>query len=236
MLTIGRPLGYRQKLHDILCSDGSLASLYLLRRRVMSDEQLRSLGHDPHLVSAEAMLQSPVADIVQLGPDSIASVSRLEAMLYQGNMLLRDSDTNGMAHSLEIRVPMLDRRIVEFASQLSGNIRFPRGAPPKQLLRASCADLLRPRLLQQAKMGFTLPIRRWMTGPLRDICVEAIEHLAASGLVNPQGVRHVWEAFAKEPETPMWSRAFTLVVLGHYLKHVASGISCSKADATVTVG
>lgn len=222
LLTIGRPLSYRQKLRSMLCSDGSLAALYLLRRRVLSDEQLRSLGEEPLLVSAESMLRSPVSEVVRMVPDAIASVSRLEAMLYQGNMLLRDSDTNAMAHGLEIRVPMLDRRVVERVSRIPGAIRFPRGASPKHLLRTSCADLLRPRVLDQPKMGFTLPIRRWMAGPLRGMAEDSIEYLAGTGLLDPQGVRGVWESFARDPETPMWSRAFTLVILGRYLRRMVS--------------
>jgi len=219
-LAAGRSLAYREKLRSILCSDGSIEALYLLRRRIMSDEQMRSLGSDPTLATPEALLCSPVADVVRMVPDEIASISRLEAMIYQGNMLLRDSDTNGMAHGLEIRVPLLDQRVVDFAARLPGRMLLPKGSGPKYLLRKSCADLLRPAVLNQPKMGFTLPIRRWMSGPLRAMCEEAIEYLGATGLLDSRGVRAVWASFLREPETPMWSRAFTLVVLGHYLKHV----------------
>ena len=44
-----------------------------------------------------------------------------------GNMLLRDGDANGMAHSLEIRVPLLDQRLLDYALSIPGSVRLPAG-------------------------------------------------------------------------------------------------------------
>jgi len=232
-LSVRRSLAYQQKLRSILCSDGTIEALYLLRRRALSDEQLHSLGIDPMFVATEAVLSPSVRDVVRMVPDTIAAVSRLESMLYQGNTTLRDSDTNGMAHGLEIRVPLLDRRVVEFMSRVPGRLRLPRDSAPKHLLRKACADLLRPRVCDQRKMGFNLPLRQWMAGSLRDICEDAIEHLATCGFVDPRGVRMIWNSYVQAPETSTWTRALSLVVLGHYLKHSASRISAGGGHARI---
>lgn len=225
LLSAGRSLAYRQKLRNMLCSNGSIASLYLHRRRSMSDDQLANLGIDPEQVNAEHLLTPDLLELLRLVPDEVASVSRLETMLYQGNMLLRDGDANGMAHSLELRLPLLDQRVVDYVQQIPGKVRLPRLGKPKHLLRVACQDLLRDELLNQPKRGFTLPIRRWMLGPLRDLCESAIGYLVQRKALDRRGIHTVWTAFLREPESPIWTRAFALVVLGSYLQRVEQSAS-----------
>ena len=71
--------------------------------------------------------------------------------------------------------------------------------------------------MSQIPTGFTLPLKRWMLGPLRESCEAALGHLKGTGVVRPEGVDAVWKAFLAEPESPIWSRALTVVVLGQYL-------------------
>jgi asparagine synthase (glutamine-hydrolysing) len=149
--------------------------------------------------------------------DPIWSISLWESRFYMSNMLLRDSDNNGMAHSLEIRVPFLDRRLIDYVYSLPGNVRMPTPQAYKYLLRKSFPDLLRPQITKRAKTGFTLPIGQWMAGPLREICEEAIAHLKIHGLLRPEGVDQIWNDFIYKKQAH-WSRAFTLCVLGQYLR------------------
>src|SRR5207237_6634249 len=132
--------------------------------------QFAALGIQPQELGLTANFQPPAA-MGDLGPmdDVISSVSRLESMFYQANVLLRDTDTNGMAHSLEIRVPILDQRMLDLALPVPGNVKLPNGVANKHLLREAFSDQLTPALLKQKKRGFTLPIRRWMIGPLREM-------------------------------------------------------------------
>ncbi len=208
----------RAKLIDMARTDCSVLSLALQRRRAMTDPQLAALGLnaselglDPSFEPIEALDGLAMDDA-----DPIASISRIESRFYQCNMLLRDGDANGMAHSLEIRVPILDQRVADLAYSLPGKVRLPTGRPNKHLLRATFADLLRPELTSQAKRGFTLPIRRWMLGPLRDLCETGLSHVRDHGLLDRQGVDAVWNGFLRHPETPIWSRAFALCILGLY--------------------
>jgi asparagine synthase (glutamine-hydrolysing) len=221
LATFHRSEAVREKMRDILGTDGSIRELYLQRRRVMSNSQLQALGlNSRDLGLTDSYLSQEAFDFEALpGGDPIAAISRLEMRHYQGNMLLRDSDTNGMAHGLEIRVPLLDQRLINLVSQLPDHVRLPGGLPNKRLLRVACAQHLRPALLSQGKRGFTLPIRRWMLGPLRDLCEHAIISLKSAQILREQGVDQVWEAFLRDPESPIWSRAFSFCVLGIYLKN-----------------
>jgi asparagine synthase (glutamine-hydrolysing) len=58
-----------------------------------------------------------------------------------------------------------------------------------------------------------------MLGPLRDVCAGMLASLKASGVLRPEGIDQVWQAFLAEPHTPVWSRAFALCVLGAFLRN-----------------
>lgn len=217
--TLGRSRAVRAKLKDMLGGDGSVRSLYLQRRRTMSDQQMAGLGISaadvglgPAFLCSEAY-----PDLDQTEADPVRLVSQLEFRLYQGNMLLRDGDANGMAFGLEIRFPFLDQRLIELAHAIPGGVRLPAGAAGKHLLRRAFADLLRPDISTQPKQGFVLPIRRWMLGSLRQTCEQALTTLKDSRILNPDGVDGVWREFLAEPESPMWTRAFALAVLGAFV-------------------
>lgn len=220
MATMGRSEAVRQKFLDMVRTDGSVRSLYLQRRRAMSVDQLarlgigaRELGLDDSFLPPESLDGVAVDD-----RDPVWSISQLESRFYQGNMLLRDGDANGMAHSLEIRVPLLDQRMLDLMLAIPGPVRLPNGRADKHLMRMAFAPMLRPALLNQTKRGFTLPIRRWMTGPMRDLCEHALTGLKSVGCLSAAGIDSLWQSFLSNPESPIWSRAFTLCVLGLYIR------------------
>ncbi|HEY1686706.1 MAG TPA: asparagine synthase (glutamine-hydrolyzing) [Tepidisphaeraceae bacterium] len=221
MATFRKSKAVRQKFHDMLATSGSLLELYLQRRRMMSDEQLEALGLDRNqLGMLPGWLPPGALDDFELNGDSTWCISALESRFYQGNMLLRDSDTNAMAHALEIRVPMLDQRMLDLMFSVPSKVRLPHKRADKHLLRVAFAPLIRPVLARQAKRGFTLPIRRWMLGPLRDLCEHSLISLKRLGILQPEGVDLVWKTFLENPESPIWTRAFNLCVLGLYVRQM----------------
>lgn len=223
--TIGKSAAVKQKFSDMSRSDGSILELYLHRRRAMSDHQLALLGlHAEELGMTKGFQPREAMSGVDLPEDdAIAAVSILESRLYQGNMLLRDSDTNSMAHSLELRVPILDQRMLNLMHAVPGRMRLPVGKANKHLMRAAFPDLLRSELLEQKKKGFTLPIRRWMLGPLKELCVEGLNHLKSTNVLHNKGIDEIWNTFLIDPESPIWTRAFILSVTGIYLKQMDLG-------------
>jgi asparagine synthase (glutamine-hydrolysing) len=189
----------------------------------MSNKQLAVLGIAPRdLGLTDAYLLADSTDDLPLsGQDIVYDTSILESRLYMGNTLLRDSDANGMAHSLEIRVPILDRRLIDYAFALPGGVRLPSGKADKHLLRRAFASKLRPALTEQKKRGFTLPIGEWMLGPLRELCETGIAYLKSMNILRPEGIDKVWKSFLEQSDQIRWSRAFSLCVLGLSCKRLA---------------
>jgi asparagine synthase (glutamine-hydrolysing) len=83
----------------------------------------------------------------------------LEGTRYMRNQLLRDSDWTGMAHSLEIRVPLVDRTLTECIGGLSALGRL---GDDKSVLARALSPPIPRELLDRAKTGFTLPIWKWL--------------------------------------------------------------------------
>lgn len=95
-------------------------------------------------------------------------VSLLEISCYMRNQLLRDSDVMSMACGLELRVPFVDRVLIEAIAGIPSNIRL---APGKQLLIQAVPEL--PSwVVNRPKQGFSFPFEQWMTGEWRDYLPE----------------------------------------------------------------
>jgi asparagine synthase (glutamine-hydrolysing) len=90
---------------------------------------------------------------------AFGKVAALESGLYMRNQLLRDSDWAGMAHSLEIRVPLVDSQLLR---QVSFGSRFA-GAGSKDVLAAAPSMPIPGEIFGRAKTGFCTPISSWMT-------------------------------------------------------------------------
>jgi asparagine synthase (glutamine-hydrolysing) len=216
------PAGKRAKAIDLAGGGTSAVELAALARRVHSDDSLRALGLDVRTLGLSPIVLHPESyEAFSDGHgDTFDAVSQAEMFLYMGNTLLRDSDTNAMAHSLEIRVPFLGRALVDYVGSLPGSVRRPRGAAPKHLLRRAMAGVLPETVFTRPKSGFTLPFGEWMFGPLRDRCEAAIAALAACPLVDATAVRRLWGDSASRRREIHWSKPLALVVLGSYLESI----------------
>lgn len=152
--------------------------------------------------------------------DPVSAISRFESKYYLSNTLLRDGDIFGMANSVEIRVPFLDRDLVEWVLQIPGNALLPVGQPPKSLLRSMCRDYYSARQLTAMKRGFTPPFRSWLNGPLKGLLEECLHGLTQSGLLLAPSLDHARAIFSKQPATASWSRIWALLALGNWLKRL----------------
>lgn len=87
--------------------------------------------------------------------------SWMEFNLYMQNQLMRDADVMGMAHGVEIRLPLLDDEVVNFATQIQSEIKYS-GNFKKQLLIDVIDDKLPEDIWQRPKMGFSFPFDTWL--------------------------------------------------------------------------
>jgi asparagine synthase (glutamine-hydrolysing) len=213
------PRGRRDKVEDLVGGGTSVPEVVASLRRTVCTRDVARLGFPvgvPGLTGQYLPTEAIEADVSRRS-DPFNEVSRAECRLYMGNTLLRDADTNGMAHSLEIRVPFLGRDVADFVTGLPGLAKVPRRAPAKHLLRQAVAGILPADLFTRHKRGFTLPVGQWMQGPLRDQCEAAVETLAACPLVDARGTRELWAQYTENPAAVQPSRPMTLVALGSYL-------------------
>jgi asparagine synthase (glutamine-hydrolysing) len=101
-----------------------------------------------------------------------------------------------MANSLEVRAPLLDHRLFEFARRLPLDMHV-QGKRGKQLLRAVLRKYVPDRLIDRPKMGFGIPLASWLRGPLRGWAEDllATRRLKADGVFHSEPIRRTWEAF-----------------------------------------
>ena len=109
--------------------------------------------------------------------DSFNAISCLETRSYMVNTLLRDTDSVSMAHSLEVRVPLLDHLLVEFVSRLPETVKVKRGVN-KALLVEALKGLLPEGVVKQRKRTFTFPWERWLRGSLASRVSAGISNMA----------------------------------------------------------
>jgi asparagine synthase (glutamine-hydrolysing) len=123
-----------------------------------------------------------------------------------------------MAHSLEVRVPLIDHEIVEFVCGLPPGWERRRGYP-KRLLLESLSDVLPPAILDRPKQGFAFPLDHWMRNALRPLVesVLAPDVVKARGIFEPAAVRQLADGFfaGREAYPAVWQ----LVVLEMWLQH-----------------
>jgi asparagine synthase (glutamine-hydrolysing) len=98
---------------------------------------------------------------------------RQDFVMYLPDDILTKVDRMSMAHGLEARVPLLDRRLIEFAFTLPFHLKLRRGVS-KYLVKRALESVLPPEVLRQRKRGFAVPIHRWFREALRVPFVERV--------------------------------------------------------------
>jgi asparagine synthase (glutamine-hydrolysing) len=207
-----------QKAAEWLRTDGSLLACYLCLRRVTTKTRLGQLLHPVVMNMDGAELNHGVLhDLLTCAGDCdpISAVSMLEASTYMVSTLMRDSDQMGMAHSLEIRVPFVDREVAEAALQFPGAMHATHG--PKSLLRLAMRDKLRPSWVNRPKEGFTIPFDRWLKGDLRAEVETTLDSLGAFPF-REGSARRVWAAFLNGDRAVNSSQILTLVSLARWMR------------------
>ena len=127
-----------------------------------------------------------------------ASAEGLERMLYLdlkgylGEGVLTKVDRASMACSLEVRVPLLDRRVVELAASLPMRLKL-RGFTTKYALKRAVRDVLPKEVLGRSKKGFSVPLGRWFRGELRQVLRDACapDVIRRDGLFRPEGIERL---------------------------------------------
>jgi asparagine synthase (glutamine-hydrolysing) len=115
----------------------------------------------------------------------LARLMRVDQKTYLPDAMLTKVDRASMAVSLEVRVPLLDHRVVEFTANLPEYFKYRNGAG-KYLLKKLLAKYVPVRLFERPKMGFGIPIDRWLRFDLKDLLRDYLSpnRLKREGLFN----------------------------------------------------
>jgi asparagine synthase (glutamine-hydrolysing) len=156
----------------------------------------------------------------QLAADPINQVSQLEIACYLRNTLLRDLDNFSMAHSLEVRAPMLDHRLLELLAALPGEQKIKHGVN-KPLLVSALGEGLPGEIVRRRKGIFSFPWEQWLRRELRANIEEFFTRNSgvceAVGL-NRKVVMDYWRRFLARDPRVFWLQIWALYVLARWTK------------------
>ena len=132
--------------------------------------------------------------------DDLAPYLWFDQRYFLPDDILNKADRMSMAHSLEVRPPFLDHRIVEFAASLPASLKI-RGSRQKVLLKELMRDKLPASVLRRKKIGFDIPAHDWLRGCLRTMMTDVLMEGASdhAGLFRREAIEtHVRQHLARQ--------------------------------------
>lgn len=179
------------------------------RLSVFSHDERRELLSPEFLDAAGAAVgRNPYGDLARglTARDALNRNLEIDQRELLPGQVLPFVDRLSMAHSIEVRCPFLDHRLVDYVNALPGRYKIG-GGETKRVLRRALAGLLPRELLERPKEGFVQPVYTWMRGPLQRLVLSYMEDLPEK-LVRPSAVSRLTARFlAGEPglEAKVWN-------------------------------
>ena len=163
--------------------------------------------------------------------DPLALVQYLDLKTYLVGDINTKVDRASMAHSLEVREPLMDHPLVEWLATLPPNLKV-RGNEGKVLLKKAMEPHLSNDILYRPKMGFSVPLARWFRGPLKQRVRDAVlgPRLAETGWFNRSYLEHLVDAHqagTSDYSAPLW----TLMMFEAFLRKVVDESPSATAHA-----
>jgi asparagine synthase (glutamine-hydrolysing) len=203
---------------------------YYLRRELLTPDWM--------LPADAAYFTQTLSDCFVPGENDILS----QAMYFEaranltGDMLVK-VDRMAMANSLEVRCPLLDHKLAEFAAAIPNAWKLKNGRGKQILLRA-LGDRLDPDLLNRPKMGFAVPLPHWLRKSLREF---AWDHLTSAafigrGIARPEFVRTLLEEHQRQRrDNSGW--IWRLLMLELWFRQFEErGGDCAQRQSTAAMG
>ena len=155
--------------------------------------------------------------------DPLALIQYLDLKTYLVGDINTKVDRASMAHSLEVREPLMDHELVEWLATLPSDFKI-QGQEGKYLFKKSMEPHLPQEVLYRPKMGFSVPLARWFRGPLKQRVQDAVlgERLASTGWFNPAYLSHLVQAHqsgARDYSAPLWTLLMFEAFLSQVMEH-----------------
>ncbi len=155
--------------------------------------------------------------------DPLALIQYLDLKTYLVGDINTKVDRASMAHSLEVREPLMDHPLVEWLATLPSDMKL-RGQEGKYLFKKALEPMLPNDVLYRPKMGFAVPLARWFRGPLRQRVRDAVlgERLASTGWFDRAYMQDLIDTHqngSRDHSAPLW----TLLMFEAFLRQVVDG-------------
>ena len=147
--------------------------------------------------------------------DDLEGISYYDLKHYIGNHHLPRGDQFTMNFSIEGRFPFLDHELIETAMKMPSHLKLKNGKG-KYVLRKVAEKYISPSCLSMNKTGFSLPMKQWMGGKLREFTYENIRSLQKRDLINEKRVEHEFSKYRKTGKDHQ--RIWQLVMLELWFK------------------
>lgn len=152
--------------------------------------------------------------------DPLGLIQYIDTHTYLVGDINTKVDRASMAHSLEVREPLMDHTLVEWLATLPSNLKMRQGES-KYLLKKAMEPYLPNDIMYRPKMGFAVPLARWFHGPLRQRVRQSLltGRIVESGWFDPKTIRQIVEQHetgVRDHSTPIW----TLLMFDAFLRCV----------------
>lgn len=194
-----------RKKWEFLETNLDFYDLYLAQKSVFSQSQINKI------------LNGNISQNISSTIETISDLSIIEWKKYLMPVLLRDTDQMGMAHSLEIREPFLDYRLVEYLLQLPDDFKF--GKYPKQLLVDAMKNELPIDIIDRSKMGFVLPYELWLKKELKDYVEQGLNYIRNNDNFNENYINYLQDSYFNNKNNVRWNMIWILAVFGHWINN-----------------
>ncbi len=173
------------------------------RRRLFTPEMRRELGGYDAIEVFNRHAERYDND------DPLALTQYLDIKTYLPGDILTKVDRASMAHSLEVRVPLLDHHFVEWTTGIASALKL-RGRQGKYIFKKSLEPHLPDEILYRNKMGFAVPLAKWFRGPLKERIREAVTgpRLLDTGWFEADYLAHLLDAHQsgrRDYSSPLWT-------------------------------
>ena len=195
--------------------------------RIMFSERLKRQVYRPEFLERVAgcdPIGRYASYIAQVPPtrERLAGLLHADTAFYLPNDMLVKVDRMSMAHSLEVRVPFLDPRMVRFCANLPADYKLHRGKRRKHILRESLRGQIPPQVLDRPKSGFNIPIERWMRERLGEMLMDVLhtQRAALEPYLRPEGVEQLLAEHRRRRADHAHS-LFAVLMLGLWFDNLA---------------
>ncbi len=174
-----------------------------LWQRIITDNTKNKIGsYHPSQITTDYYEQCD-------GIDHMSRILYTDIKTYLPGSILVKADRMSMANSLEVRAPILDYKLMEFAATLPSSLKYNKGEK-KYILKEAFKDFLPDDILYRKKMGFEVPLADWLRGEIKSIAEQKLFN-STSGLTDYfkiNEVKNLWDQHQsgkRDYSTPLWS-------------------------------